>query len=362
LLGPVLLVALFLVAGRTATEKAEKPLELPIVGGEHAPQLVAFLEGHGVEATEPPEDPDAAVIAGDVDVVLEIPAGWAAAIAAGNPATVRLVFDDSRQMAGVSVRRARALLEAYAGMLASSRLIVRGVDPVIVQPLAVETRDLATDQSRAAMLLSIAPYFIILSIFLGGMYLAIDATAGERERGSLEPLLMTPATRGSLVLGKYAAVVLFTVVALVETLIAFDVVLELAPLERVLGFGLSLGMGALVRIFLLSAPIVLLAAALQMIIASFTKSFKEAQNYLSILPLAPALPGMFLAFVAVKPTLWHMLVPTLGQQILINEVLRGDSVDPGFAVVSALATAAVAAGLVALAIRLYGHERLLASG
>ncbi len=362
LLGPVLVVALLTVLGRTASEKAEQPLELPIVGAEHAQVLVDFLEQQGAVPQDPPADPAAAVKAGDVDLVLEIPEGWGEAFAAGRPATVRLIVDESRQTAGVSVGRAERLLDRFGDTYGALRLLARGVDPVITRPLALETVSVATEQSRAATLLSIAPYFILLSIFIGGMYLAIDATAGERERGSLEPLLITPVPRSALVLGKYAAVLLFTTVALIETLIAFAVVLNYAPLETYLGIRVRVDPGALVGIFLLSLPIVFLAGALQMIIATFTRSFKEAQTYLSLLPLAPALPGLFLTFVPVKPQIWHMLIPTFGQQLLINQLFRGEPVAMVQAAVTVVATLAVSVALVWLAISLYRREAMLSSG
>ncbi|MEM7354032.1 MAG: ABC transporter permease [Acidobacteriota bacterium] len=362
LLGPVLIVVLLTVVGRQRTEQAEKPLELPVVGAEYAAPLIDFLGQNGVEIQEPPGDPEEAVKAADVDLVLEITEDWGAVFALGQPATVRLIVDESRQTAEVSVRRARRLLRQFNATYGNLRLMARGIDPTITDPLAVETVSVATDQSRAAMLLGMAPYFIILSIFIGGMYLAIDTTAGERERGSLEPLLINPVPRSSLVMGKYIAVLVFTTVALVETLVAFALVLNLAPLETYLGIRVSVSMGALFGIFLLSVPIMFLAAALQVVIATFTRSFKEAQNYLSILPLVPALPGLFLTFVPVKVQLWHMLIPTFGQQLLINRLFRGEDVDLMQALVSAVGTLAVSAALFWLAVRLFQRESTLSSG
>lgn len=190
------------------------------------------------------------------------------------------------------------------------------------------------------------------------MYLAIDATAGERERGSLEPLLINPVARSEFVLGKLAATLVFTIVSLVETLLGFYVMLNILPTES-FGVRISLSLEALGVIFLIAAPMMLLATALQMIVATFTRSFKEAQNYLSYMPLIPALPGMFLAFVPVKIKLWMMLIPTFGQQLLINQVMRGEAMDAVNVTVSAVVTAAVGAALVLVAIRLYERERVL---
>lgn len=359
LLGPVLLVTLLVVVGRTFSEQAETPLALPVAGAERAPDLIRFLEQNGAEIEPAPADPEAAVAKGDVDVVLVIPDGYGAAFADGRPATVQIVVDASRQSDAVAIRRARRLVDAYREQIAALRLVARGVSPVVLAPLAVETVDVATPQSQAAGFLNLTPYFLIYAIFIGGMYLAIDTTAGERERGSLEPLLLNPVPRASLVLGKLGATLAFTLVAVVETILAFAVVLNVLPLEQYLGMRLSLSAGALAMVFVIALPMLPLAAALQLIIASFTGSFKEAQNYLSLLPLLPALPGMFLAFVPVAPTPAAMSIPTFGQQILINQVMRGEAIDPLHLAISAGVTLLLGLALVGLAIRLYGRERVV---
>lgn len=359
LLGPVLLAMIFVVVGKSVTERAEKPLELPVAGAEHAPNLVAFLEQHGAEVVAAPEDPEAAVKSGEAEVVLVIPEGFGDDFTKGRPAAVRLVIDDSRQSAGVSIGRAESLLRAYSGRIGSLRLMARGISPQVMQAVAVERVNLATPQSQAASILSMTPYFIILAIFLGGMYLAIDSTAGERERGSLEPLLINPASRRQVIFGKYAATLVFTVVGLAVTLIGLLVLMNAFPLENYLGVRFRLSGLALVAIFFIALPIALLAAALQIIIATFTRSFKEAQTYLSMLPLVPALPGIFLALLPVKTQLWMMLIPTFGQQLLINHLMRGEGVSALHVVTASGVTAASGLAVIFLAAKLYERERVV---
>lgn len=359
LLGPVLIVAMLLVLGRTFSDSAEKVLDLPVVGAENAPNLVQFLEQNNVTVAAGPADPEAEVKAGNLDVVLVIPPEYGAAFRSGEPATVRLVVDESRQSSTGAIRRVRGLLDAYANLIGRLRLAGRGVSPSVIDVLAVESVDLATPQSQAAVLLNITPYFIILSIFVGGMYLAIDTTAGEKERKSLEPLLTNPVTHAELILGKMAATFVFTAAAVVETLLAFAVAINVTPLEETLGMRLSLPWQALVLMLLISLPMMVLAVALQMIVASMTKGFKEAQTYLSLLPLIPALPGIFLTFLPIKPLLWTMLIPTFGQQLLFNQLMRGEAVDPLNVLISALVTLGLALGLVWVAIVQFGREKLI---
>jgi sodium transport system permease protein len=359
LLGPLMIILIFTVIGQVVSERADKPLELPVAGGEHAPALVEFLRQSNVVVQPAPADPQAAVRAGAADTVLVIPPGYGEAFTAGRPAAVSLVQDESRQASGVTVERARRLLERYSGQIGSLRLLARGVSPLAVQALAIEDVDVATSQSRAANFLNLLPYFIIFAVFSGGAGLAVDSTAGERERGSLEPLLLNPVPRHEFVLGKLLAALAIAVVAVAETVIAFALVLNLLPLGETLGVELSFSLASTVVIFLLALPMVLLAGALQMIVASASRGVKEAQTYLQLIPLVPALPGLVLAFLPVRPELWNMAIPTFGQQLLINQVMRGEAIEPLFVALSAAITLALGVALLLVAFGLYTREAIV---
>jgi sodium transport system permease protein len=359
LLGPLMLAMLLGVISQVSGERADQPLELPVAGAEAAPDLMAFLAQSNVVIRPAPTDPEAAVRAGDLEVALVIGAGYAERRESGLPAPLRLIFDSSRQSAAPSVQRANDLLDRYGRVMAALRLQARGVSPSLISPVAIEQVDTATDQSRAAQLLNVMPYFIIFAIFLGGMGLTIDVTAGERERGSLEPLLINPVGRGAMVLGKLLASLVPTAVNVFIALVGFAAVVNLLPIGERLGVRLSLGFGSLAGIFLVTVPMMLLATALQMIIAVGARTVKEAQSYLGFLPLVPALPGLFLAFVPIRPALWMMAIPTFGQQLLINQLMRGEPVDPLFVTVSAANTLAVGVVLTIIATRLFGREAAL---
>ncbi len=130
-------------------------------------------------------------------------------------------------------------------------------------------------------------------------------------------------SRSQLVAGKAAAVLLFTAVALVETLLGFAIILNYVPMERYIGVRMQLTPEALLSILLLCLPLMVFVVALQLMIASYTKSFKEAQNYISLMLLVPALPALIMAVLPIKESLWVVLLPTVGQQLFINQVLRG---------------------------------------
>lgn len=359
LLGPAILIGIFFAIGNVVSDQTEKPLDLPVVGAENAPNLIEFLRQANVVIQPAPTDAEAQVREGDLDVVLIVPEEYGAAFSAGEPAPVRLILDESRQSASPAIDRVRNLLSAYSNQIGRLRLVARGVNPLVIDVLAIETVDLSTPQSQVANLLNLVPYFIIFSIFMGGMYLAIDSTAGEKERGSLEPLLTTPATHAQLVLGKMSATLVFTFVAVVETVIGFIFGVNFLPLEEMIGVKISLTPQLALAILALTLPMMLLASALQMLVATATKGFKEAQTYLGFLPLIPAMPGMFLAFFPVKPDWWNMAIPTFGQQILINRLMRGETINPLHVTVNTLLTIVVAFLLTWVVIRLYGRERLV---
>lgn len=358
LLGPGMILLIIYTLGASAAQ-VEEVLKLPVAGADRAPDLVAYLQQREVEITAPPADPERAVREGDLDVVLIIPEGFADAFSEARPARVQLVHDRSRRSAATNVRRARSLLEGYSRQIGSLRLRVRGVDPRVVSALSLEERDVSTPQSQAASLLSIAPYFIIFALFVGGMYLAIDSTAGERERGSLEPLLLNPVKRSSLVMGKMVATLLFTALAVAETLGGFALVLNYFPVEEYVGVQMSLPPLSVLAIFLISCPMMLLAVSLQLLVASSTHSFKEAQNYITLLTFVPAIPALILSMVPTRLTNQLALVPMVGQQLLINQIMRADEVEPLHVGLSAASTIVFAVAVILVVIRLYHRERFV---
>jgi sodium transport system permease protein len=361
LIGPVLVLGMIMLIGRTVMDRAtnDRLIALPVEGGENAPSLVQFLEQNGFLIVSAPANPEEEVRRGHYDVVLIIPEGYSENFTAGRPAPLRMVLDTSRQSSIPNMERLRLLLDAYNGQIAALRLLARGINPEVVTPLSVERIDVASSQSQMMVFLNLMPYFIVLVVFLGGMYVIIDTTAGERERGSLEPLLINPIPRWELVVGKLLSAIPFAVGTTFFTLLAFWLIFNYFPMEDYIGIPLSLDSRILIGIFLIALPMVLLASALQMIIATFTRSFKEAQTYVAFLPLIPALPGIGLAFLPIQASLVNMLIPTFGQQILINQMLRGDPINPLFVAVSTLATLLVSLVLVLTAIRLYQRERIL---
>lgn len=362
LMGPILGPAIFAIAMtsmlKITTGELERPLQLPVIGAEHAPNLVAWLEQRDVIIQEAPDNPEQAIKDGDTHVVLIIPPEYAEQFREGTPATLRLIVDESNRKAQTNIRRTRSMLSAYSDSMGRMRLIARGVSPTIVDAVAIETVDLASKEARAAMILGMLPYLIVISMLMGGFYLAIDTTAGERERGSLEALLTTPLARGELMAGKLAATFAFSVLALILALGAFYIVIPMVPLDQI-GMVINFTPTMVWQIFLINLPFALFGAGLLTVVAAFTRSFKEAQTWLSLVLFVPMIPTFVILILPFQTATWMMLVPSLSQGALVNNVIRGEGLDLLNLFVSWVTTIAYGVGLGALAARLYQREAVL---
>ena len=360
LLGPILFVMLLTVTLNRELDKAEKPLPVPVIGAEYAPNLIDALKAGGVVPGAPIADPERAVRKQDADVVLRIASDYGKAWRKGEPVQVELIYDSSQRDANTAVERVSQLVEGYARQQGAMRLVARGLSPSTAWPLQVARRDQATPQSRAVLMFAMLPYFFVITIFMGGMYLAIDLTAGERERQSLEPLFANPVARWKILAGKLAAICAFSTVSLLITLVAFAVVGRFIPAEKV-GMELDLGLHFAAYVLMLMLPVVLLLAALQSMVAAFAKSYREAQTYISLLMLVPIIPSLVLAVMPLKAQVWMYATPLLGQSLGIVQLLRGDGVTTQQIGLCLAGTLAAAVIVVLATIQLYRSERLAIS-
>ena len=327
LMGPLLMPALILGIGKLASDRIstqlEKPLTVPVVGASHAPNLVAWLEGQNIVVAPAPADPDEAIRSQSEDVVLRIDPKYGEQWRGSMPAVVEILHDSSREDAQIPVQRLRGLLQNYGQGVGALRLVARGISPTTGEPLRISDRDLATPEARRGRALAFLPYILILTTFIGGAYLVIDSTAGERERQSLEPLLATPAARATIMSGKIVAACTFGLISLVLTLLMFKLSFAIAP---TLGIKLDVSWWAMARILLVLTPMVMIGTCLLTFIAAGSKSVKEAQSYMSVLMLLPMLPTIILMVNPVKNQLWMLTVPFLAQNQMILKLVRSEAV------------------------------------
>ena len=361
LLAPIIFGLTTTMVSKRAVENQDKPLNLPIAGAAHAPNLVQFLRENGVKVEDVQLTTDQAmeaVRAGQQDLVLFIGEDYGKALQVGEAAPLSLVVDSSNGRTAPSADRARTLLGAYGHQLAALRLMVRGINPKVIDPVGVHTLDVATPAGRSLLILGMMTYFCFMSMLVGGFYLAIDTTAGERERGSLEPLLGLPVRRSQLIVGKMLATAAFMSVSLLLTLAAFGVVLTFIPLEA-LGMSANFGPRVILAIFAVMVTFVPMGAGLMTVVASFTRSNREAQSWLSVVMMLPIAPIMFAVVSGTKPSATLMAVPSLSQHLLATSLMRGDTIPALHILICVGTTLVLGVLLVALAIKLYQREAIL---
>jgi sodium transport system permease protein len=359
--GPVLFAFMINLSVERSIEDPQKPMELPVIGQEHAPNLVAYLRSRNIDAVDGPADLAAAMDAvktGAHDIVLIIPEGFGEQLADTIPARVELVSDQANTDADRDARRARSALLSYNQLLAGTRVVARGINPRALQPLSVDEVDVSTPSGRSALLLGMMSYFLVFAALMGGMYLAIDTTAGERERGSLEPLLSLPVTRDQLILGKIAATCLFMALSLMLSLLAFYFSLGFMPLEE-LGMTPNFSPGTVLAALAIFLPFILVGAALMTLVASFTKSYREAQTWLSVVLIAPTLPILIVSILTLRPRLEFMFIPSLSQHLLLVDMVKNEPINALHLVISVASTLILGVALTWVCARLYRREGLL---
>src|SRR5262245_18012357 len=306
-IGPVLIG--FMMNKLADRQRDADSVRIPIVGLNRAPTLVNWLNQQaGVQVVEGPSDGERAVREQRESVVVIVPKDFAEKFRQSRPAPLQLISDSSRNDVRPSVQRVQLLLQQYAAEISSLRLIMRGVSPAAVRPLAIEQIEVSTAQQRAAQILTFIPMFIMVAGFVGGMQIATDSTAGERERGSLEPLLVNPAPRVAFAAGKWMAATIAAIVSVGLTTLLCAQLTRLLRLEE-MNIRLEIGPQHVGPIMLAVVPMCLFTAALQGAVATLARSFKEAQTYMGVLVLGPMLPGVISSLYPLGSAAWMYSIP-----------------------------------------------------
>jgi sodium transport system permease protein len=322
-LGPLVLIALSgLVASLEA--RAEKRV-VSVVGIEHAPGLRNFLERQSAVVSDAPSDYEARLRDSSLaDPVVVVPPDFEAAMLRGDVPVVELVSDSANKQAESGAGRVQRLLAAYGRERVTLSLAMRGVSGELLEPMEIQERDLASTQTRATQFTAMLPFFVLMAVLYGALSAALDTTAGERERGSLEPLLMNPAAPLALVLGKWGAVA--SVAMLIAVLSCFSFLpaqwwLRSDTLQALFQFGVR---EALLFVIVL-LPFAAALSALLMAVAIRCKSVKEAQVNASLLVLLVSLLPLVSVFNLGSEAWWHLWLPALGQNTLMTHVLKGEA-------------------------------------
>lgn len=333
--------------------------DLPIVGMELAP---TFVDRLGKAEFEPVAwtggSPEDAITRGDEKVIVRIDPSFPEDFSVARPARVEMLFDDSRADARSRIRRVRRAIQAYGAEIGAMRLLTMGINPTVGQAVMLDEVDLSTPEERGAQLLQLIPMFVIMACFICSMYVAIDATAGERERGSLESLVLTTASPAELATAKWLASFVFGAVGVIATAALSVWACRFVDLDS-MGMSLAAGPREIGMFLIIAMPLTAAAAALQLLVATFSRSFKEAQTYLSAMVFLPMAPGLLLTVKPMEEAAWMMAVPALGQQLMMGHVLQGGGLPAMDLALSLVGCGVLAFGFVFACGRLLRREKII---
>ena len=343
---PLLVMPLIMLVGPSSVEKQLKKYQeqqAPVAvyvspagtaaadtAAKAAPSLVAALRATGSFDLREVADPAADILSGKVKAVVIVTHSFEADLAAGKPTPVTLNYDAADQNSSIVSERLRNVIQSAGASVAATRLSKLGVNPEVVTPFILAPNNVAPKEKVGSSFMSmILPMLFGVWAALGGMYAAIDAAAGEKERGTLEPLLASPPSRLSLVVGKYLVVVATSVFAAAVSLLGFYVAFRLKPDAMSLGAeageaAFSLPWNVVLLMLLVAVSLAGIFSALQLAVSVFARSFREAQTYLSPLSFVVVVPGIMTQFMPPSEVANYLFyVPVLNALFVLKELVMG---------------------------------------
>jgi sodium transport system permease protein len=351
---PIVWAAITFIA---AQRMAPSALVLPVSGAHHGPALVEWLDAQAdVDVMPAPADPVAAVRDGTLRMALVIPAEYSEQMADGLPAPLKLLIDGSTD-ARRAGDRVRGLVERYGAELGSLRLMARGIAPDITSPVRLDVSDLSPPERKQGGLEYFVTALLMWMALFGGIAIATDSTLGERERASLEPLLLNPVSRTALIAGKWLAAVALACFFLVIAGLATLVVLRALPWHKY-GMQLLSSDRDLVTVTFLMFPTAIFWTALVTFVSTIARSQQQAQTYYGLLFMTVVLSMIGTLFFAFDAQ-WLGAVPMIGQFTLSVKLLGGEHPTPYGYLVTAIGSILPAFAFVAAAARLLRRESVV---
>lgn len=356
LLFPVLLAAstIFFVK-----KHGEEITRLALLGGEKAPLLVEQLRSANLEVHALSEGEPRALLQRDYDLVLQLGDDFAEEYRNFRSPRLYLYVDSSSTAAGRAERDLQERLGRLQNLVVGQRLIARGVAPQLLAPWKVQLRDVSTPSSRGALVLAMVPGLLILTLFVASLATSVDTSAGERERLSLEALLLQPLPGWQVVAAKTLAVASMGWLGGLLAIAALVALMPAMPLAE-LGIQQATTAPGVITMGLVLLPLALLVAVVQILLALRSQSFKDAQTQLSILQLAPVtlLMALDMSRVQLTEPYWQLL-PLVGQQQWLKTLLVGDTVSLPWVLAGSLVCLLLVSLCIAIGARALRRESLL---
>lgn len=326
---PVYFVAVFVasslfvihMANQSRATTAE-PIKLPVVGAEQLPALIDWLQERGVKVESAEKDAYQKIEHGSMDYVLIIPEDAREKFSAGESVELALVFDATNNNIQGALHFVRQQVSSWNGRMGSLRLLSRGISPTIINPVYIRDINIASDEKMGFFVMMSLPMLLILTAFMSSVGFSADMTAGERERRSLESLLITPISSSELLVGKWLNSFSLTLVILMIELALFAIAFACIPFKEI-GLKVDVTPWDLLVIFFALLTLALIATPLQFAISIFARNFKDAQMHMGLMIFIPMVPLFYTLFNPSAYADWFRWVPVLGHQVLIKELLMG---------------------------------------
>ena len=305
-----------------------EPIKLAVVGADYLPPLIDWLQERGVQIDAVGDDAYQQVERGELGYALIIPTDAREKFATGDSIELALVFDATNSKLQGSLHFVRQQIWSWNGRMGSLRLLARGISPGIINPVVIRDLNIASDEKMGFFVMASLPMLLILTAFMASVGFSADMTAGERERRSLESLLITPATSAVLILGKWFTCFSITLMVLLIEVVLLAIAFAYVPFKE-LGLRVSVSSLDMANVYLVLASVALLATGLQFMISLFARNFKDAQSYMGLMIFIPMVPLFYTMFNPSAYAEWFRWVPVLGQQVLIKDLLLGGDASGG---------------------------------
>ncbi len=321
---PVLVLLPLLFIGQKVKKIEEQPSRICIINGDRFTSLTNSLKADTELTVVAVEDPQGSLRTGFIDCAVKIERGPVG----DEPAEVTILFDQTKQESSGAATKVRLAMDQFSKNLTAARLKGLDIHPRILTPILLKRKNVATEKEMGGFIVGmIVGMMAVMGTITGGMLLAIDATAGEKERKTLEVLLASPASRNELVLGKFIAVVTMAIISVLLMSAGFAISFSFGMnlLARLGEGGMSLAVsGPVIPLLLLSLLLVAaFVGSVEITISIFAKSFREAQNYLTPLTVVVVIPVILMQVISTHPPNWTFCVPLLNTILLIRELLMG---------------------------------------
>ena len=365
---PLLTIGMGVLSARLVGQAKNEVPEVMILGGEDSPRVRAALEQVQDLRIVPAKTDYAEEISNQqIRAAVQIPQGFDAKLAAGAPATVTIYMYEGDLKSGFGAERLQRFFREFRDRAVRDHLQARQLPETLVRPFDIQEKNVAPPEKVGGTVLGgLVPYFVILLCLTGAMYPAMDLTAGEKERGTIETILCSPVSRAHLVLGKFLMVLTASVATAVFSIASMAAsfgagkrwLLGLAPDRAEDLLQISITGKAVVSIFFIVLPLAVFFSAALLAISLFAKSFKEAQSYISPLMIVVVLPAVaaILPGVELGPAL--ALVPILNTSLVSKEIIAG-TYHWNYIALIFLSSCVYAGAAIAVAVKLFQREDVL---